>query len=195
MAEQADDAASLVMRVTSEPALVYGTSNGAAVALELALRHPERVTAVLVHELPLLTVLAEPEPVGQMLGELIGAGMARGGPTAALDAFLRFAYGDALVDQLDPAVRDRMYANAEMVFTVEMPAFQAYRPDEDALRSLSVPAHVLVGEEEAVPLFGEAAAWLADRIGTVVVSSPGAHGAHLSHPVELAAFISSQDQS
>ncbi len=193
MAEQAADAAAVLMRVTSEPALVYGTSNGAAVALELALRHPERVTAVLVHELPLLTVLAEPEPVGRMLGELIGTAMERGGPTAALDAFLRFAYGDALVDELDPGVRDRMYANAEMIFTIEMPAFQAYRPDEAALRSLSVPGRVLVGEEETVPLFAEAAGWLAQRIGTVVTSSPGAHGAHLSHPAELAAFIASQD--
>ncbi len=195
VAEQADDAAAILMRVTSEPALVYGTSNGAAVALELALRHPERATAVLIHELPLLTVLAEPEPVARMLGELIGAAMERGGPTAALDAFLRFAYGDALVDQLDPGVRDRMYANAEMIFTIEMPAFQAYRPDEAALRSLSVPVRVLVGEDEAVPLFGEAAAWLAERIGTIVVSTPGAHGAHLSHPVELAEFIASQDPS
>lgn len=195
VAEQADDAAAILMRVTSEPALVYGTSNGAAVALELALRYPERVAAVLIHELPLLTVLAEPEPVGRILGELIGAAMDRGGPTAALEAFLRFAYGHALVDQLDPELRDRMYANAEMIFSIEMPAFQAYRPDESELRSLRVPAGVLVGEDEDVPLFLEAASWLAKRIDTAVVSSPGAHGAHLSHPTELAAFISSQDPS
>ncbi len=76
-----------------------------------------------------------------------------------------------------------------------MPAFQAYRPDEAALRSLSVPVRVLLGQDETVPLFGEAAAWLAERIGTVVISSPGAHGPHLSHPVKLAAFIASQDPS
>jgi pimeloyl-ACP methyl ester carboxylesterase len=80
-----------------------------------------------------------------------------------------------------------------MVFTIEMPAFQAYRPDEAGLRSLSVPARVLVGEDQAVPLFAEAASWLAEQIGTVVVASPGAHGPHLSHPTELAAFIAAQD--
>ncbi|HVE46309.1 MAG TPA: alpha/beta hydrolase [Acidimicrobiales bacterium] len=193
VAEQADDAAGILMGVTSEPALVYGTSNGAAVALELALRHPKRVRAVLLHELPLLTVLAEPEPVGRMLGQLIGAAMEQGGPAKALDAFLRFAYGGELVDRLDPELREQMYANAEMIFTIEMPGFQTYRPDEAALRSIGVPTRVLVGEDQAVPLFEEAAAWLAERIGTTVVRSPGGHGAHLSHPAELAAFISSHD--
>lgn len=145
--------------------------------------------AVMLHELPLLSVLADPEPVARMLGELIGAAMEKGGPTAALDAFLRFAYGDELVDQLDPELREQMYANAEMIFTIEMPGLQTYRPDEVALRSLGLPVSVLVGEDQAVPLFGEVAAWLAERVGTTVVRSPGGHGAHFSHPVELAAFI------
>jgi pimeloyl-ACP methyl ester carboxylesterase len=193
VAEQADDAAAVLARVTSEPALVYGTSNGAAVALELALRHPERVSAALLHEMPLLTVLGDPEPIGQMLGQLIGAVMKKGGPPAALDAFLRFAFGDDLVDDLDPGLRDRLLANAEMVFTIEMPAFQAYRPDEGALRSLKVPVSVLVGAEQEVPFFGEAGSWLAERTGTAVAASPGAHAPHLSHPIELAAFIAAHD--
>ncbi len=190
VAEQADDAAGILQRVTSEPALVYGTSNGAMVALELALRHPERVSTVLLHEMPLLSVLVDPAPVGQMLGELIGTAMERGGPVAALDAFLRFAYGGALVDRLDPALRARMDANAEMIFSVELPGFQAYRPDDDALRSVVVPVRVLVGEEQVVPIFGEVASWLAKRVGSAVLASPGAHGPHWSHPAELAAFIS-----
>jgi len=193
VAEQADDAAGVLARVTSEPALVYGTSNGAAVALELAIRHPERVSTALVHEMPLLSVLADPEAVGRMLGELIGAAMERGGPAAALDAFLRFAYGDDLVDALDPDLRARMYANAEMIFSIELPAFQAYRPDEDALGAVTVPVRVVVGENQAVPLFAEAASWLADRTGTTLLASPGAHGPHLSHPAELATFIAAQD--
>jgi pimeloyl-ACP methyl ester carboxylesterase len=137
--------------------------------------------------------LADPEPIGQMLGQLIGAAMEKGGPPAALDAFLRFAFGDQLIDELEPGLRHRLLTNAEMVFAIEMPAFQAYRPDEDALRSLKVPVRVLVGAEQAVPFFREAGSWLAERTGTAVAASPGAHGPHLSHPVELAAFIAAHD--
>jgi pimeloyl-ACP methyl ester carboxylesterase len=125
-----------------------------------------------------------------MLGELIGTAMERGGPVAALDAFLRFAYGGALVDRLDPALRARMDANAEMIFSVELPGFQAYRPDEDLLHSMGIPVCVMVGEDQAIPIFGEVATWLTERIGAAVLTSPGAHGPHWSHPAELAAFIS-----
>lgn len=193
VAEQADDAALLLSRITTDPALVYGTSNGAAVALEVALRHPERVSAALLHEMPLISVLSDPAPVHQMFGQLIGLAMEAGGPTAALDAFLRFAFGDKVIDGLDPDLRDRMYANAEMVFSIEMPAFQGYRPDEAALQGLEVPVRVLVAEDQPVPLFAEAGAWLAQRCGTQVVCGPGGHAAHLSHPTELARFISEQD--
>ena len=193
VAEQADDAAAVLAGLTSEPALVLGTSNGAAVALELALRHPARASAVLVHEVPLLTVLEDPAPVGQMLGELIGSAMQAGGPPAALDAFLRFAYGDDAFDAIDPLVRDRMLQNADMVFEVELPAFQAYRPDEAALSAVAVPVRVLVGEEQPVPFFAEAAEWLARRVGTTVTASPGAHAAHLTHPAQLAACVAALD--
>jgi pimeloyl-ACP methyl ester carboxylesterase len=191
--EQADDAARVLAGVTNSPALAYGTSNGGAVALELAMRHPERVSAAIVHEVPLLSVLANPAPVGKMIGEVIGAGMERGGPEGGLEAFLRFAYGDAIVDQLAPDLRARMCANAAMVFSTELPAFQSYRPHEPALGSLTRPVHVAVGLEQQVPMFAEAAEWLATRLSTSVTASPGAHGAHLSHPAELAAFIRAHD--
>lgn len=115
VAEQADDAATVLRQVTGDAAVVYGTSNGGLIALELALRHPALLSAVLVHEMPLLSVVDDPAPIGQLLGDLLGKGMESGGPVGALDAFLRFAYGDRLVDELDPALRARFDAAAETV--------------------------------------------------------------------------------
>ncbi len=189
VAEQVEDAAALLERLDAAPALAYGTSVGAIVALELAVARPELVTRVVVHELPLISVLAEPGPVVAAVGDIVEPAFARGGPDAALEAFLRFSYGDAIVDELEPAERARMLANGEVAMTIELPVFQPYRPDAAALGALSVPADVLVGREQRLPLFHEAGAWLAEALGIEVTASPGAHGPHFDRPRELASCI------
>lgn len=189
VAEQADDAASVLSQAGVASALAFGTSNGALVALELALRHPSRVTRAVVREPPLLSALEDPAPVAAAIGAIVGPAFERGGPEAGFEAFLRFAFGDAIVDGWDPELRARMLANAGMVFAVELPAFQAYRPDEEELGACSVPVTVLVGEDEQAPFFAEAAGWLAERLGTSVRPAPGAHGAQFSHPGRLADLV------
>jgi pimeloyl-ACP methyl ester carboxylesterase len=192
VADHADDAAAILREHANGPAVVYGTSNGAAVALELAVRHPGLVREVILHEPPLLSVLVDPASVGAMLGELIGTAMERGGPVAALDAFMRFAYGDGVVDAWPPSLRDRMLANADAVFATELPAFQAYRPDEAALATLATMAMlvvVAVGEDQQAPFFLEAATWIADHAGVGVTRTPGAHGPQFTCPAALAAEL------
>jgi pimeloyl-ACP methyl ester carboxylesterase len=190
LAEQAEDAAGILAAVGVEPAVVFGTSNGAAVALELALRHPRRVAGVMLHEMPLLSVLHDPEPVAAAIGAVIGPAMQAGGPAAALEAFLRFAFGDPIVDAWPAELRERMLSNAEMVFSIELPAFQVYRPDEQALAGNAVPAAVLVGQDQPLAFMVEATEWLAARVATEVTFTQGAHGPQFSCPDALAACIS-----
>lgn len=184
--EQIADAASL-LELVDGPAVVYGSSVGAIVALELARTLPERVSVALLHEMPLLSVLANPGPVSAAIGEIVQPAFARGGPDAALEAFLRFAFGDAIVDGLDTTTRQRTLANGEVAMTIDLPVFQAYHPDPATLGG--VPAHAVVGSEEAVPFFHEAAAWLADALGNEVVEAPGSHGPQFDRPLELATLI------
>jgi pimeloyl-ACP methyl ester carboxylesterase len=188
VAEQAADAAALLEELAPAPAVVYGTSNGALFALEMALTRPELVAGVMLHEAPLLSVLADPGPVGAAIGAILEPAFAAGGPDAALEAFLRFAYGDAIVDGLDAATRARMLAGGEVAMTIELPATQPYHPDLS--RGLAVPAAVLVGADQQVAFFHEAAAWLARELGTSVLSGPGAHGPQFDRPNELADAIS-----
>jgi pimeloyl-ACP methyl ester carboxylesterase len=188
VSEQGADAAALLEKLAQAPAVVFGTSNGALFALELALTRPELVSGVMLHEAPLLSVLADPGPVGAAIGAMLEPAFAAGGPDAALETFLRFAYGDAIVDGLDTGTRARMLAAGEVAMTIELPATQPYRPDLS--RGLAVPAAVLVGADERVPFFHEAAAWLARELATSVRSAPGAHGPQFDRPTELADTIS-----
>jgi pimeloyl-ACP methyl ester carboxylesterase len=186
--EQVADVAALLERVPG-PALVYGSSVGAIIALELARTRPELVTLALLHEMPLISVLADPGPVAAAIGEIVEPAFGRGGPDAALEAFLRFAWGDAVVSALDPVSRARMLNNGEVAMTIELPTFQSYRPDPRSLAGVS--ARPLVGREQALPFFHEAANWLAQALDVTVLAAPGAHGSQFDHPHELAALIRS----
>jgi len=187
--EQAEDGAALLEQLGTGPAVVYGSSNGAIFALELAIAHPERVRGLILHEPPLIAVLADPGPVAAAMSELLQPAFAAGGPDAALEAFLRFAFGDATIDGLHPAEHERLLANGEVAMTIELPATQGYVPDRAALARLGVPSEILVGADQQVPFFREAAEWLAAALGTTVMAVPGAHGPQFDHPQDLAAHI------
>lgn len=187
--EQVEDAAAVLEQLGTGPAVVYGSSNGAIFALELAIARPERVSGLLLHEPPLIGVLANPAPVATAMSELLEPAFAAGGPDAALEAFLRFAFGDATIDGLQPAERERLLANGEVAMTIELPATQGYLPDREAVTRLGMPSEIIVGADQQVPFFREAAEWLASGLGTTVTRVPGAHGPQFSHPRELAAYI------
>lgn len=56
VAEHADDAAALLDALEATPAIVIGRSYGGEVAIDLALRHPDRVRALVLLEAALLTI-------------------------------------------------------------------------------------------------------------------------------------------
>ena len=186
--EQADDAAALLRALDLAPAAVYGNSGGAIIATCLLLRHPQVVRGAILHEPPLLSALAHPEPVLTMIQSRVQAGMAQAGPSGAVEAFVRFAAGDANFETLDPSLRERMLGNGETLFGIEFGTFEAYRPPEAELAAVTAPVHVLAGRESA-PFFREAAGWLASQLGVPVEHSPGAHTPQFDQPAVLAALI------
>ncbi len=58
-AEQAEDAAALIEILGLAPVAVYGSSGGAIVALDLALRYPTLVRGAILHEPPIFAVLPQ----------------------------------------------------------------------------------------------------------------------------------------
>lgn len=185
--EQADDAAGLLEALGLAPALVYGTSGGAIIALDLLLRHTHLVGGAVLHEPPMIGVLEEPGETASTLHAVIENGMRRGGPAAAAEDFLRHVTGGA-VDCLDRSVWERMLANGETLFGIEFGIFESYRPDDSTLAAVQVPVTLTTGRE-TLPLFREAATWVAARLGAEVEEVPGGHSPHLDRPRELAEAI------
>jgi pimeloyl-ACP methyl ester carboxylesterase len=186
--EQADDAAALLGALGLAPAAVFGTSIGATIALCLAMRHPDAVRGVALHEPAMLSLARRPQEVQQRLAALVREGMAAGGPTTALERFWLSVSDEANWRALEPGLRARMLENADTFFTVELGPLGSYRPDEAALGALRVPVELLVSDLSA-PFRAEIADWLAERIGAPVRRTPGTHTPYHDHPRELVEAI------
>ena len=74
------------------PAVVVGTSAGAAIAVDLAVRRPDLVQAVVAHEFPWRFTRQVPTVAQVMALAKIGSLAVRGRHRDAADALLRFAY-------------------------------------------------------------------------------------------------------
>jgi 3-oxoadipate enol-lactonase len=141
------DAAAILKSLRTAPAIVVGTSAGAAVAVDLAVRRPELVRVVIAHEFPWR--FTRHLPTGSQVVALakIGSFALRGRQSDAAEALLRSAYSyrdggsawDAFPeawrrvarDNARPALADflnsiRSYPSATDLATVDVPVVCSY---------------------------------------------------------------------
>ena len=92
MSTHTTDAAALLGYFRGPPAVLVGTSAGAAIAVDLAVRHPDLVRVVIAHEFPWRFTRHLP-PVTQVAALIkIGSLAFRGRQSDAAEALLRSAY-------------------------------------------------------------------------------------------------------
>lgn len=187
LAQQADDAAALLEALDLAPAVVYGNSAGALILTDLVVRRPDLLRGAVLHEPPFATQTSNGDEVLANLQELIGEGMAQGGPSRATELFLRWVVGDEIYEAFEPDLRDRMLGNGEILLGVEIQPIMSYLPTIEELASVRVPCVVASGADNRDPAsprhwFWEASQWLADGLGVSVLETPGAHVPQASHP-------------
>lgn len=140
----ADDAAALVEALDLAPCLLVGSSGGASIAVEVALRHGHLLRGVALSEPPLFSL--DPEAGQAAMGEIgprVEQALSAGGPAAAIDAFLSHVC-PGLWSILDEEGKDRYRANAEIGLTdLRAPSVDITAED---LAGLTLPALVVTGE-------------------------------------------------
>jgi pimeloyl-ACP methyl ester carboxylesterase len=92
MSTHTGDAATLLESLQTSPAVVVGTSAGAAIAVDLAVRRPDLVQAVVAHEFPWRFTRHLPSASQVAALVEIGSLVLRRREAAAGEALLRFAY-------------------------------------------------------------------------------------------------------
>jgi pimeloyl-ACP methyl ester carboxylesterase len=86
------DAAALLESLGAQPAVVVGTSSGAMIAIDLAVRRPDLVRAVIEHEGPWRFTRHLPTGSQVRTFAAMGSFALRGRPSDAAEALLRSAY-------------------------------------------------------------------------------------------------------
>ncbi|HET9737542.1 MAG TPA: alpha/beta hydrolase [Solirubrobacteraceae bacterium] len=183
IASQADDAAALIEELGLAPAIVFGTSGGGSIALELVARRPELVRAAIVHEPALIALVGKPEAGDFQLGPIVE--LAATDPRRAMEAFLRTQTSDTTFEGLDPQHRERCVGNGAHFFSRELATFAGYVPDAERLMAGGVPLRMLVSQDGS-PQLVRATARFAEQLGVAVERISGNHAPYLRHPEAFA---------
>jgi pimeloyl-ACP methyl ester carboxylesterase len=186
MDEQADDAAALLAALDLAPAVIFGNSAGALIALHMLVHNQHSVRGAIVHEAPLIASV----PSGQEFTKHFKERLQQAGPKGAADLLAREMFGPGAFESLDPQARIRMLDNSLHFFSVERQVFFSFIPDTGKIVDLNASVLVAVSEESVtdpqIRFFYEASAWLAERLGTELYKLPGTHGGYLNLPKEFA---------
>lgn len=205
----ADDAAALLAHLSSNATLssgsgngtlVFGTSSGAIVGLELLLRHPAAVDLLVAHEPPLSYALGADWGYGASV-EAVFVDIYETYLTSGIDAAAAEFVGNASAEA-DPspeaaaawwALTDpARAANADLFFRAEIANYTAW-PVNESVAALQARAGQVVfdiGAACAVPSCNISEA-LAAEVGVSLYTTPGGHLGYVSEPEGFSEEITS----
>ena len=143
IADHASDAARLLDHISVSRAHVVGHSSGGAIALQLALDHPDRVETLVLLEPAMLWVPAA-EAFFAKAGPSVEAYNA-GNHEEAVATFLSAASGldwqtcRSMIERNVPGGVDQAIADADTFFTIELPAIAGWRITADQAATIRKP--------------------------------------------------------
>lgn len=181
-AEQADDAAELLLKLGAVPAIVIGRSYGGEVALNLAWRYPDRIRALVLLDGGGRGVSAAADEMLDGLADRILEAVASGGPAAAGDVLLRTVLGDAGYSDAPEALKSSARSNGPAI-AADVVGLKDERPTVDALPHITCPVLVVAGTDSP-PVFRDLNERLAELLpdGRLTFVQSG----HLVSPTDAA---------
>ena len=191
IADHAADAAALLDHLGVPRAHIAGHSSGAAVAVQLALDHPETVQTLILLELSLLSV-----PSGEAFLEQAGPAFeayASGDPAGALAIFTSAVSGlewttcRALLEERVPGAVEQAIGDADTFFGIELPALTEWTFGREQAAAIHQPVLSVLGTETQ-PLWVEVAEFLRSTLPQVdecTIDGVG-HLLHIQRPEPVA---------
>ncbi|WP_243725936.1 alpha/beta fold hydrolase [Actinomadura rubrisoli] len=182
---RADDLSRLLAHLDAGPAVVMGSSGGAATALALVQTRPEQVRTVIAHEPPVVALLDDRDQIHAQTDEVIATYLA-GDVIGAWTAFMANADIDvpegALEHMFGGEREPQQVADERRWFAHELRATTRWRPDLDALRSTAARIVVGLGEDSTGQECDRTSRALAAALGIEPTMFPGDHTGFAQDP-------------
>jgi pimeloyl-ACP methyl ester carboxylesterase len=184
IATHSEDVHRVLLALGAAPAMVFGSSIGAMIGLDLLIRHPDDVRVLVAHEPPVGGLLTGDEEPSVSLADSYAE---TGDADAAMRQFAASLAPEGLrrVAQNRPLIRAKT-RNNEFFLKNDGPAVHRYELDLDALRALTSRLVIGGGRDGRAFFPYTCAARLAGRLGLALREFPGNHGGYGLYPAEFA---------
>ncbi|MGZ5361584.1 MAG: alpha/beta fold hydrolase [Solirubrobacterales bacterium] len=187
VAEQADDAAALLEALEAGPAVIIARSYGGAVAIDLALRYPDRVRALALLEGDALGLSRSGLEWTKAIRDRLRAVAAEQGIDAVYEALVGEVFGEDAWDSFPDEVQEILTRNNPALLA-ELAYVDEEHPDAAALATIDKPALVVAAADSPQPQ--------RDMSDAMAAALPNARpalvaGGHLIDPAapEVLAFV------
>ena len=187
--EHANDLHRLISALEAGPVDIFASSGGAVNALALVARHPEQVRTLVAHEPPAAQVLPDREEAVAASVDIHRTYQRSGiGPAMVKFIMLVSHKGPVPADFADqPAPNPADFglpteddgSRNEPLLGQNIISVTHYQPDFDALLAASTRIVIGAGADSTGELANRAAAAIAERLGTTLVTFPSHHGGFL----------------
>jgi esterase len=179
--QHADDAAALLEALDAAPAVVIGRSYGGEVAIELALRYPERVRALALLETAEVLTEAGARWLAELGERVLAAAESDMGSVA--ETLYRTALGDETWEGMPAEAKAMFAANGPAIVAEFRGGFLDVEVEQ--LGAVARPT-LLVAGTDSPPVFAESTRLLAGAIpSSRVVWVEGGHLINPAHPAVL----------
>ena len=188
------DAGAVLQAVTSEPALVFGTSIGAMIGLDLISRFPEKVRTLICHEPPAPQLLgAEEGARAAQQQEDAEQGYREEGIPGTMKQFVKMAGLNS--QDHEPGVEPprpgpERIPNLKFFLENDAPAVRLYRIDMAAVKASAQKIVVAAGSTSGALFSHQCALALAKELDTAIKIFPGGHNSFATHPRGVAEKLS-----